>query len=212
MTAAAWSVAHAAAVEDHPSHTVLRSSCGRVLTLSSARWWAEPAPEEQRVLDLVLSPVIDIGCGPGRLSIALSRRGMRSMGVDASTMAVAAARARGAWVTHRSVFDQLPDEGGWGSALLLDGNVGIGGDPRRLFRRTRELLRPGGRALLEVEAPGELTETLAVCAELPAGSTEWFRWARVGVDGLPALARATGFMLVGTWADSGRWFARMDAQ
>ena len=211
MSATAWSLTHRM-TEVARADTKLRSACGRVIALPSARWWAESVSEEQLVLDLVIGPVLDLGCGPGRHTVALARRGVRTLGVDSSAAAVAAARARGASVVHRSVFDPLPDEGRWGSALLLDGNVGIGGDPQRLFRRTRDLLRPGGRTLIEVEAPGQPTESLRVRAEIPGGSTEWFPWARVGVDASHDLAMASGFCLVATWCAGGRWFARLDAR
>ena len=36
---------------------------------------------------------------------------------------------RGATVLQRDIFGPLPGEGRWGTALLFDGNVGIGGDP-----------------------------------------------------------------------------------
>jgi SAM-dependent methyltransferase len=211
MSAAAWSLAHRV-TEAARVDTTLRSACGRVIALPSARWWEESVDEEQRVLDLAIGPALDLGCGPGRHTVALARRGVRVLGVDSSAAAVAAARGRGASVMHRSVFDPLPDEGRWGSALLLDGNVGIGGDPQRLFRRTRDLLRPGGRTLIEVEAPGQPTESLRVRAEIPGGSTGWFPWARVGVDASRDLAMTTGFRLVSTWSDGGRWFARLDAR
>jgi SAM-dependent methyltransferase len=190
--------------------TTLRSTCGRTFALASDRWWRDPRDEESRLLGLALSPTIDIGCGPGRHTVALARLGVVALGVDPSAIAVEAASARGATVMHRSVFDRLPGEGRWATALLLDGNVGIGGDPGRLLRRVRALLRPGGRALVEVEAPGVATERLSVRAELGGRATEWFPWARVGVDGLGDLARSSGLRPVSMWLDEGRWFARLD--
>ncbi|HJR96311.1 MAG TPA: methyltransferase domain-containing protein [Actinomycetota bacterium] len=212
MSATAWSVAHGASAVSRSKGTVLRSTCGRTFSLSSDRWWREPPDEEARLLRLALSPVLDLGCGPGRHTVALSRLGLVALGVDSSAAAVAAARAHGAAVTHRSVFDRLPSEGRWGTALLLDGNVGIGGDPLRLFRRVRELLRPGGRALVEVEGPGVASERLSVRAELDGSETEWFPWARVGVDGVRDIAVPTGLCPVAVWSDGGRWFARLDAR
>jgi SAM-dependent methyltransferase len=212
MSATAWSVAHGASVASGSAGTTLRSSCGRTFALSSDRWWCDPLDEESRLLRLALTPAIDLGCGPGRHTVALARSGITALGVDSSAAAAAAARARGAAVTHRSVFDRLPSEGRWGTAVLLDGNVGIGGDPARLFRRVRELLRAGGRALVEVEGPGVATERLSVCAELDDGATEWFPWALVGVDGLGELAGPAGLQTIAAWSDEGRWFARLDAR
>jgi SAM-dependent methyltransferase len=212
VSAVAWTVAHASAVGLSERETVLRSRCGKVISLSSARWWAEPAEEEASVLGLAIGPALDLGCGPGRHCAALSRRGIRAVGVDSSSAAVAAARARGAEVVQRSVFDPLPDEGRWASALLLDGNVGIGGDPHALFRRARSLLRLGGRLLVEVEGPGVAIQRLHVRAELPGGATEWFPWACVGVDGLGELADGADLLLESLWTEAGRWFARLDAR
>ena len=212
MSATAWSVAHWASAVSRSTGTVLRSTCGRTFSLSSHRWWREPPHEEARLLRLALSPVLDLGCGPGRHTVALSRLGFVALGVDSSAAAVAAARAHGAAVAHRSVFDRLPSEGRWGTALLLDGNVGIGGDPVRLFRRVRELLRPGGRALVEVEGPGVATERLNVRAEIDDADTEWFPWARLGVDGVPSLAGPTGLSPAEAWSDGGRWFVRLESR
>jgi SAM-dependent methyltransferase len=195
-----------------PSAAVLRSVCGRSFPLLVDRWWASPAPEEESVLDLALPAVLDLGCGPGRHTRALLARGVRALGVDSAEPVVSAARSLGAPVVHRSIFDPLPEEGRWATALLLDGNVGIGGDPERLFARVRQLLRSGGRALVEVEEPGQPTERLRVRAERPGGATGWFDWARLGADGLDGLASSSGFDLIRTWERSGRWFARLDAR
>ena len=74
-------------------------------------------------------PVLDVGCGPGRLVLGLAQRGTVALGVDPAPAAVALARSRGAPVLQRSVFDPLPGQGRWRTVLLADGNIGIGGDP-----------------------------------------------------------------------------------
>lgn len=166
MSAIAWSVAHGSAAGTPRHEALLRSTCGMVISLPIARWWSDPMIADERVLDLAVAPVLDLGCGPGRHTAALTRRGLHTIGIDSSLPAVVAARARGIAVLHRSVFDRLSDEGRWGTALLLDGNIGIGGDPVRLLRRTRTLLRDGGRVLVEAEGPGVPTECLSVGAEV----------------------------------------------
>jgi hypothetical protein len=62
------------------------------------------------------------------------------------------ARRRGATAIHGDVFQPLPGEGLWRHILLADGNIGIGGDPDTLLARTRQLLAPGGTALIETVA------------------------------------------------------------
>jgi len=191
----------------------LRSACGRTIPLHVDRWFAELAPEEEPVLAMAVGPVLDVGCGPGRHTLALARLGTSAIGVDESPSAVRVARDRGAAAHLASVFDPLPGEGRWGSALLLDGNVGIGGDPERLLRRVRRLLRPAGRVLLEAEAPGAGRGTLTVRIELDRRvASPWFPWATVGADELPALTSAAGFALGRIWCEGGRWFAAADAR
>jgi SAM-dependent methyltransferase len=189
---------------------LLRSDAGPPLPLHVDRWFGEPSGAERDVLDRALAPVLDVGCGPARHTLTLLRRGVRALGVDASAAAVRLARGRGAPVLHRSVFDALPDEGGWGTALLLDGNVGIGGDPSALMARLRRLLRPGGRALVEVDPPGTPTESFR--ARLTgADPASWFPWARVGADRLGDLGAGAGLRLAELWPAEGRWFGRLDA-
>jgi hypothetical protein len=109
------------------------------------------------------------------------------------------------------VFRPLPGEGRWATALLLDGNVGIGGDPVALLRRLRELLGPDGRVVAELAAPG--TPLASDWATVRAGhvTSAPFRWAVVGVDDIDALA-ATAGLLVGDVTQLGeRWCAVLEA-
>ena len=99
---------------------------------------------------------LDLGCGPGRLTAALARRGHVVLGIDVVREAVDQTLARGASALRRDVFDRLPGEGRWQTALLADGNVGIGGDPVALLRRARELIAAAGRVVVEL-APARRT-------------------------------------------------------
>jgi len=191
-----------------PAPAALRSDRGELLPLHVERWFAEPSPAERELLALAPGPVLDVGCGPARHTLALVASGVPALGVDVSPGAVRVASRRGAPVLHRSIFERLPDEGSWGSALLLDGNVGIGGDPEGLLARIRGLLRAGGRALVEVERPGTPTGTRLVRFE--GHGDVWFPWARVGADHLGALSRRAGFAAASLWTAEGRWFGRLD--
>ena len=188
---------------------VLRSRTGAAIPLEVGRWRCEADEVERSLLAGLPEPVLDIGCGPGRIVAALGALGRVALGIDTSALAVQEAGRRGAAVLHRSVFDHLPGERRWGAAVLLDGNIGIGGDPIALLRRVGGLLRPRGQVLVEVAAPGEPTESLTVRLERsPAGGTgPWFPWARVAANDLAAIAAAAGLVAGGFEEVTGRWFA-----
>lgn len=153
--------------------------------------------------------MIDVGCGPGRHVLALAERGLITLGIDITPWAVAAARARGVSVLQRSVFDHVPGVGRWRTALLLDGNIGIGGDPVVLLARVAELLRPGGITIVELDPPGAPTVPPAVQLELDGQVGPSFPWARVAADDLGVLALEARLVPRETWHDAGRWFATL---
>jgi SAM-dependent methyltransferase len=165
---------------------------GERIALAVDRWHTEADAIERALLAAVPDPVLDIGCGPGRIVAALAGAGRLALGVDPSPAAIAAATRRRAPALRRSVFDPLPGERRWGTVLLLDGNVGIGGDPVALLVRAASLLRPGGVVVAEVEPPGTDTGARAVRVESAAGASPWFPWARVGADRFGDLARRAG--------------------
>ncbi len=192
---------------------VLRSACGRTITLDVARWVDEVDPEDEGVLDHAIGPVLDVGCGPGRMVSALHRRGIAALGIDIHREAVDAAMARGARVRLADVFGRIPDEGRWATALLLDGNIGIGGDPAALLGRLGQVVRQRGRLLVEVGPPGGTTARLMVRAEVgDEFRTDWFPWAIVAADALAGLTSGSCFDVRDTWEGGGRWFASLDAR
>jgi SAM-dependent methyltransferase len=170
------------------------------------RWLGPIDAADAAVLERAVAPVLDIGCGPGRHLAALRGRGL---GVDLSPVAVWIARGRGVDAVLGSVFDDVPGAGTWDTALLLDGNIGIGGAPGALLHRARELLAPRGCVLAEVEPPGAPTVTTRVRLEAPGVVSDWFAWASVGVDGIEPLAAGAGFAPVDVLEIAGRWFARL---
>ena len=188
----------------------IRTADGTALPLPLERWLGPVTPAEERLLDRVIPPALDVGCGPGRLVLALAQRGMVALGVDAAPTAVGIAWDRGALVLERSIFERVPGSGRWGTALLIDGNVGIGGDPEALLVRLRGLLRPGGRILVELDPPGASTGRTWLRIEAGSQASHPFPWARVGIDDLPGLARRTGFRAIDVWSDEQRWFGVLD--
>lgn len=187
----------------------MRFDDGSSVSLPAARWHGACDQSETAVLSRVLGPVIDIGCGPGRHVDWLIMNGINALGIDPSPRAVALATARGVPVIRRSVFDHLPGEGRWTTALLLDGNVGIGGDPVKLLRRVGELLQPAGISVVEVDAPGTTRRISMARLEVGGVNTRWFPWANLGASDLEDVARQAGSRVRSVISEGGRWFAEI---
>jgi SAM-dependent methyltransferase len=194
------------------SDTRLVSVTGEVIVDGIGRWLGPPSTEEMAVLERAVSPVLDVGCGPGRHVEALAARGVIVLGVDAAPTAVALAHQRGAPVLQRSIFERLSGTGRWASALLLDGNLGIGGDPRALLSRVGRILRPAGVVLVELCDPQTSSGTFMARIENGATVSGWFPWARVSVVDIVPVAGECGFAVDEIWEGGQRWFARLAAR
>jgi SAM-dependent methyltransferase len=168
---------------------MVRSDGGEVV-LAVRRWHADAADDDAWLLGRCTGPVVDLGCGPGRLVVALTRRGIPALGVDVSAAAVARCRERGAAVLRRDLFAPIP--GRWDHVLLADGNIGIGGDPARLLRRAAALLRPGGSVLVETDPDPAAWWAGTARVHTPEGAGPPLPWAVVGADVLQVLAAMVG--------------------
>ncbi|OMB96208.1 SAM-dependent methyltransferase [Mycobacterium colombiense] len=167
---------------------------------------------DEAVTQMCTGPTIELGCGPGRLVARLIQRGIPALGIDRSATAIQLAGRGGAPALLGDVFEPLPGTGLWQTVLLVDGNVGLGGDPRRILGRAFELLARGGRCVAEFEA-----EAIGICSrwvrlEAAGEVGPWFRWASVGVDSAAALAAQVGLTLTSVSLVGGRVIADLTAR
>lgn len=206
MTALSAGELYASGLIGDAPDLMIREQDGDLTPLPLSTYLGPLGRADHDVLARAVAPVLDVGCGPGRHVLALARRGVLAVGVDVSPVAVRVARDRGATVIEASVFDGVPGAGSWGSALLLDGNIGIGGCPSTLLARIATLLTPGGPILVEIEGPGTTPRTGRVRLESAGLVSDWFHWARVGVETVASHAAVAGLRTHTTWQVDGRWF------
>ncbi|MBA3781151.1 MAG: methyltransferase domain-containing protein [Nocardioides sp.] len=170
--------------------------------------WTQPADvNDHRMLDLCIGPTLDVGCGPGRMTAELAKRGHVVLGIDVVHEAVGQTRERGGAAMLRDVFDELPGEGRWESALLADGNVGIGGDPVALLHRLSKVIDPRGRVVVEVARPGVLASTHWAALQTGEQRSRPFKWSVVGVDSIEATAAEAGLAVASVERIGERWVA-----
>jgi len=100
-------------------------------------------PIEKRALKFVEGRVLDAGCGAGRHSLYLQRRGLHVTAIDSSPRIVDLARARG--VRDARVVNLCGTlafrEREFDTVILFGNNLGICGTPRKFTRMLRELHR-----------------------------------------------------------------------
>lgn len=174
------------------------------------RWMAAADDVDRALLAAERGPVLDIGCGPGRMVEAGIALGLVALGIDVSPAAVAVARNAGLPVLRRTVFERLPRERHWGTALLLDGNIGIGGDPVRLLNRCRELLSATGAVIVEASPRDEADSVFSAHVVDDHGrASSDFPWAEVGADAMARHAASAGLRVDQEWRIDGRVFARL---
>jgi len=179
----------------------------RPMHVDLERWSASVDATDLLAVARCEGPVLDIGCGPGRIVSALAERGIAALGVDVSAVAVGLTTRRGASVLRRDVADRVPGEGRWGTAVLMDGNIGIGGDPGRLLRRCAELVAPGGLVVVEVDADDPATDERSELELIDSlGRRTVMPWAHVGAATCAALGAVHALVPVEEWRSAHRSF------
>ena len=174
------------------------------IPLEIDRWLGSADETDLAALARLVAPVLDVGCGPGRVVAALDSIGVASLGIDIAETAVTLSRSRGRPAVRCDAFGPVPDEGTWASVVLLDGNIGIGGNPVTLLERTRQLLRPSGLVLVETAADPEADDRLHVRFTTDGPS---FCWALVGLYTLRRYAARLDYAVLDAWSSDERTFA-----
>jgi hypothetical protein len=132
------------------------------------------------------------------------------LGIDTSAEAVRLARGRGARALEQSIFAPVPHSGHWQSALLFDGNIGIGGSITALLGRCRQLIAPSGTLLVEVEADEQIDTVYSAVLEDGRGNrSDAFAWARTGTAGMTSRARDGGWAVTAVQRLQGRVFCSL---
>lgn len=176
--------------------------------------WAAP---ERAVLQVVTGgPVLDLGCGAGRLALHFQERGFAVTAVDVSPGAVAVCRARGVHDVRLRDLTAPPADRRWGAILLMCGNLGLAGNSeatRRLLTRLAALAAPGAVLIGDTVDPTMTDEPRSLAyqqAQREAGNdpgqvrlrlrygalvTPWWEQLNIPIADIAALVQDTGWHL-----------------
>ncbi len=165
---------------------------------------------------MIRGRVLDVGCGAGRVALALQERGVEVVGLDWSSRAVEAARLCGVNNVRRGSIDHLDRIiADFDSIVLFGNNFGLFATPdhaRDLLGEWARAAKPGTTIFLESTsayfggAPGfdRLYYRRNLVAGRPPGSVrlryryegstgDWFTWLFVSQRELRAVLRGTGW-------------------
>lgn len=219
MTVQGAPAAHFGFGGDAPYELAFHGGCGLRLRdanvgyearIEMARFLADADDADLAALRSTVGPVLDVGCGPGRMVRAALLDGRGCLGIDVSAAAVEHAGSRGLPVLRRSVFEDVPQAGHWGAVLLLDGNAGIGGDPAALLARCAELLRPGGTVVVELHGDRRRDQPLqATLIDDRGRESSPFPWYEIGADAVVRVADLIGLRMQAVMDAHGRSFAHL---
>jgi SAM-dependent methyltransferase len=112
------------------------------------------------VLGGTSSRILDLGCGPGLYLHRLTRLGHTCTGIDFSPASISYARETATAESLNCQFHHADvreaDYGkGYGLAMMIFGELNVfrQGDARKILRKSRQALAPGGSLLIEVHTP-----------------------------------------------------------
>lgn len=108
---------------------------------------------QQEAMPYVHGRVVDVGCGAGRVSLYLQRRGHDVLGIDNSPLALEVCRERGVKRLGGLPATQLSRRlGVFDTVVMMGNNFGLLGNPRRarwMLRKFRNMTSPEGRIVAE---------------------------------------------------------------
>lgn len=173
---------------------------------------------ERAALRLVRGRVLDVGCGAGRVSLELQRRGVEVVGLDMSPRVVDAARRNGVQnVVAASVLEMGDDLASFDTMMLYGNNFGMLGTvpaTRRWLRRWAPFVHADAQILAVSTSPyfggapcvtrdyfrrnraaGRPPGQLAYRYHFHGLVGPWSKWLFVSPDEMAAVVAGTGWRL-----------------
>jgi len=172
--------------------------------------WAQ---HEKRAMESVKGRVLDIGCGAGRHSLHLQKRGFDVLGIDSSPLAIKICRLRGlkkATVVPIEYMNFKPNS--FDTIIMMGNNFSLFGGfkkARRLLKRFHRMTSPDALIIAETRDPyktdnpayleyyelnkrrGRMSGQLRGRVRFEKYVSEWFDWLMVSKEEMEEILSVT---------------------
>jgi SAM-dependent methyltransferase len=187
------------------------------------------SPHVQAAMRHLRGPVLDIGCGAGRVCLYAQEQGLDALGTDISPLAIETCRLRGVRRAEAVAISELsPALGRFATVVMCGNNWGLMGTPGRarwLLRRFRQLTTPDAVILAEScnpyatanpdhldyharnRARGRMAGQLRLRVRYRRACTPWFDYLFVSPDEMRELVAGTGWQVRELFGSPGPLYA-----
>jgi SAM-dependent methyltransferase len=202
------------------AYEVVERDDGYVQAVPASGYFSEYhdwSPRHKRAMKYVRGRVLDIGCGAGRHSLYLQRKGFDVLGIDISPYAIKTSKLRGLRNAGiMSIAEIGPTLGHFDTLLMMGLNFGLFGTPskaRQFLRRFRGITSSGARIIAETRDPyktkeaahlayharnrkrGKAAGELRIRVRYKTLQTPWFKFLIVSKPELKEILNGTGWRL-----------------
>jgi len=202
-------------------YEVVERDDGYIDAMSTKGYFSEykdwPLPEQQAI-DLANGKVLDIGCGAGRHSLHLQKKGLDILGIDISPLAVETCKQRGLKKTRLMPIDDLHKlkPNSFSTVLMMGNNFGLFASfqkAKRLLKKlhritaknaliiafTRDPYKTQNPAHLEYhkrnKKKGRMGGQVRIRVRHGKSATRWFDYLMVSKDEMRQILDGTGWRI-----------------
>lgn len=212
-----------------PAQEICERDDGFIDTSSGAAAYFDPIEEwpkhEREAIALAKGRVLDIGCGAGRVGLCLKSRGLQTIGIDISPLAVRTCRLRGLKTTKLMGITGIgPKLGMFDTVVMYCNNFGLMANPKRarwLLGRLRKITNPGAIILASTLDPyktddpvnlsyqkwnrerGRMGGQIRLRVRYRDCATPWFDYLMVSKAELKSILNGTGWHLARSFDSTG---------
>ncbi len=172
---------------------------------------------EQKAVKFAKGKVLDIGCGAGRHSLYLQKKGLDVLGIDSSPLAVKICKLRGLKKAKvMSLEDVNFKPKSLDTIIMMGGNFGLFGDPKKaekLLKNFHIIASDGGLIIAATVDPyktdnplhleyqkrnrekGRMAGQVKIRVRFEKTVTKWFDWLMVSREEMKELVKGTGWIV-----------------